>query len=85
MTWLFGALKTRLGQAVSAVLAVLAALGLAWARGRSAARKKAKTEALEDEVEAHDRINHADTGADLGDDERLERLRRLGHGDWNSD
>jgi hypothetical protein len=80
-----GALKTRLGQAVSAVLALLAALGVAWARGRSAARKKAKTEALENEIEAHDRINRADTGADLSDDDRLERLRRLGHGDWNGD
>jgi hypothetical protein len=85
MTWILGALKTRLGQAVSAVLALLAALGVAWAKGRSEARKKAKTEALENEVEAHDRINRADTGADLGDDERLERLRRLGHGDWNGD
>jgi hypothetical protein len=82
MTWLLTALRTRLGRAAALALAFLAALGLAWKKGHSRARSEAQKDALENEVEAHDRINRAETGADVDDDERVERLSRIGRGDW---
>lgn len=84
MTWIIAALRTKLGQAVALALAVLAALGIARSRWRSQGRTEARRKQKERELEAHDRINDADTGNNLTDDERIERLRRL-DGDWRSD
>ena len=39
MTWVFLALRSKLGQAVGAVLAILAAVGAARLKGRSEGRK----------------------------------------------
>jgi len=92
MTWLWAikavargvlaALRTRLGQAVALVLAVLAALGLARQRWRSQGRSQAEQEAKDKELEAHDRINDADTGIGASDSERIKRLRDL-EKHWN--
>lgn len=38
-------------------------------------RANERNATLQNEVEAHDRINRADTGANLSDDERVKRLR----------
>lgn len=74
-----------MGQAVGAALAILAALGLAFAKGRSTARNTAERDKLEKEVKAHDRINDAETGVGATDAERIKRLRKRGGGDWSGD
>jgi len=50
------------------------ALASIWLGGRKAGKTAAKIETLKDEVEAHERINKADVGAGLSDDQRIERL-----------
>jgi hypothetical protein len=75
-------ISSRLGRAVSAALAFVAALGAAYLKGRSRGRTDARQDAQEKELEAHDRINEADTGSGATDAERRERLRHLSD-DWS--
>lgn len=49
-------------------------IGGAFLAGRRDAKKAAQVDALENEVEAHDRITKADTGLGLSDDDRIARL-----------
>lgn len=71
-----------------ALLAALAfALGVMGIRSASLSnrleRAKATAKAQKEELEIHDRINKADTGAGLSDDDRIARLRDFAkrHGD----
>lgn len=54
--------------------AVLVVVGGAFLAGRRDAKKAAQVDALENEVEAHARLNKADTGLGLSDDDRIARL-----------
>jgi hypothetical protein len=63
LEWLWAALAGAVG-----LLAV-------WLGGRRSAKTAAKIETLKSEVQAHDRITNADTGAGLSDDQRIDRLR----------
>ena len=61
---------------IAAATAIAGALGL-YFKGRSDANTKRKADELKQEVKAHERINEADTGAGLDDDQRRERLRQF--------
>ena len=74
-------ITSRMGRAVSAALAFLAALGAAYLKGRSQARSEARRKAQEKELEAHERINEADIGIGASDAERTKRLRDMAD-DW---
>jgi len=82
MTWLWAVLQSKLGRVGVLVLAALAGLGLAYRRGSNAADDRHEREALENEVEAHDRINHAQTGDTLDDAGRRQWLRKYGSNDY---
>ena len=58
---------------------VAALLGLvgSYFKGRADARKDAALGAAKADLKAHERMNDADTGADLTDEQRVERLRDL--------
>ena len=60
-----------------AVAITSAFLGAVWLffKGRSDAKKDQQIQEYERDLTAHERMNHADTGADLDDDARRERLR----------
>lgn len=79
MTWLIDLILGPVGAALGGLL-TLAAVFFA---GKSNQKKANKIDDLENEVEAHDRINRAKTGDALDDDERLKRLSRIGRGEWN--
>lgn len=68
-----------IARAVAKIAAVaLAVLTFgAWQRrqGRKLAEANASLEALQAERKTHERINNADTGAGLDDDQRIDRLR----------
>ena len=53
------------------------ALAATWLGGRMSAKTAAKLDAAKQELKAHDRITNADTGDDLSDAERVERLRSI--------
>ena len=59
------------------------ALASIWLGGRKSGQTAAKIDKLQDEVEAHERITNANTGAGLSDDQRIERLHQYAkrHGD----
>jgi hypothetical protein len=61
---------------IAAVTAIAGALGL-YFKGRADAKAKRKADELKQEVKAHERINKADTGAGLDDDQRIDRLREF--------
>lgn len=71
--------------AIGRTLAKIGALVLAvltfgaWNRRHGAKAQKAKQDAADAkaEREAHERINRADTGAGLDDDQRIDRLREF--------
>ena len=65
-----------LKRAVAWLLAGLVAFAGIWGLAKRDARREAKTETLQDEVQAHDRITNADTGGGLSDDQRIDRLRQ---------
>jgi len=69
-----------------AVAAGLAIAGLAalYAKWRSDVRAAVVRRRLQDEVDAHDRINNADTGVGATDAERIKRLQHLGQ-QWDRD
>lgn len=79
---IWAALKSRIGRALAAAGAFLALLGAAWLKGRSQAKQDAERDKLQNEVDAHDRINRAETGANLDDAQRVDRLRKMGRGEW---
>jgi hypothetical protein len=66
-------------RAIGAALAGLLALWAYGARkkreGASAARSEAAAKAAKETIEAHERINNADTGIGATDSERIDRLR----------
>ena len=62
---------------LAALGAGIAALAASWLGGRKSGKTAAKIETLKEELKAHDRINKADTGADLSDEQRIERLRSI--------
>ena len=66
-----------------AIAAGAIALAATWLGGRKAGKTAAKIDKLQDEVEAHERITNANTGAGLSDDQRIERLHQYAkrHGD----
>ena len=79
MTWAF--LTTPIARAIAkiggVILAVLTFGAYQRHRGAQAARDKQAAADAKADQEAHERINNADTGADLDDDARAERLREF--------
>jgi hypothetical protein len=67
----------RLKLYAAAILAALAAAFGIYAKGRADAKAKRAVKDLKQEVQTHDRINQADTGAGLSDDDRIARLREF--------
>ena len=70
MTWAFAFLRTKYGMGL--VLALVAGIGYYgltqyW---KAQGRADVEQEALKDELEAHERINNAETGSGATDDER---------------
>ncbi len=61
---------------IAAATTIAGALGL-YFKGRADAKAKRKADELKQEVKAHERINEADTGAGLDDDQRIDRLREF--------
>jgi len=63
---------------------ILAAIGafIVWVLRMD--RKGQKADDLQEDVDAHDRISKAPTGADLSDDDRMRRLQQLGQ-QWDRD
>lgn len=68
---------------LAAGLAAIVGIVGSYMKGRSDATAKARVKDLKVDLEAHERMNHADLGADATDDERIDRLRRFAakHGD----
>ena len=62
---------------LAAILAAAAGALAIYLRGSRDQKAKAKGDKLKQEVQAHDRINQADTGANLSDGERIDRLREF--------
>lgn len=58
------------------VALVLGALGL-YTKGRVDSARRRKLDKAQDDLEAHGRMNHADTGDDLSDGERRKRLHDI--------
>ena len=75
--WL--ALNGKIKVWIAAIGAFCAALGLAYLRGQKSAANKV----VKKELQAHGRINEADTGIGATDAERIERLQRMGK-QWDS-
>jgi membrane protein DedA with SNARE-associated domain len=61
----------------AAILAAFAGAFALYAKGRADAKARHVVKDLKQEVQTHDRINKADTGAGLSDDERIDRLREF--------
>jgi hypothetical protein len=58
------------------IAALVGAVGL-YFKGRADAKAKADKRDMQEELQAHDRITKADTGADLDDAGRVARLREF--------
>lgn len=52
-------------------------IGGAWLAGGRSAKQADKIDDLENEVEGHERLNKANTGAGISDDERIARLSKF--------
>lgn len=70
-------LPARLKLWAYAIGASLAAAWAIYAKGRADQRAREVTRDMREDIKAHERINQADTGAGLNDDERRERLREF--------
>ncbi len=80
MTWLIqlflgNRIVRLIGAALVAVAGVLGYGALKKREGRVEARSEAEAARAKADQEAHERMNDADTGADLDDAGRVERLR----------
>lgn len=62
---------------LAALGALVAALAMAYLKGRADKSADARKDQLEMEIDAHERINHADTGGGATDSERIKRLREM--------
>jgi hypothetical protein len=73
----------RIRMMLAAIGAVLAAFVVAYFKGRADSAMVAQNQRLKSEMDAHERINDADTGGGATDVERIKRLRemaaKLGH------
>jgi hypothetical protein len=69
----WAALQSRVGQVAAALVAVLAALGIAYAKGRQSATERAKARAAEEEQKGRRRADAA--AADAARDDVADRLR----------
>jgi hypothetical protein len=61
----------------SAMVALIVAFVAAYLKGRGDSAARAETQKLEAEIDAHERINDADTGGGATDGERIKRLRDM--------
>jgi hypothetical protein len=57
--------------------ALMVALTMAYFNGRANGAIKAKNQRLKAEIDAHERINDADTGGGATDIERIKRLQHM--------
>lgn len=62
---------------LAALGALIAAFVAAYLKGRGDSAARAETQKLEAEIDAHERINDADTGGGATDGERIKRLRDM--------
>jgi hypothetical protein len=62
---------------LAALGALVAALAMAYLKGRADKSADAGKDQLEMEIDAHERINDADTGGGATDGERIKRLREM--------
>lgn len=62
---------------LAALGALIAALFAAYLKGRGDSAARAETQKLKAEIDAHERINDADTGGGATDGERIKRLRDM--------
>lgn len=61
----------------SAMVALIVAFVAAYLKGRGDSAARAETQKLKAEIDAHERINDADTGGGATDGERIKRLRDM--------
>lgn len=57
--------------------ALITAFLTAYLKGRSDSAARAENQQLKSEIDAHERINDADTGGGATDSERIKRLREM--------
>ena len=62
---------------LAALGALIAAFVAAYLKGRGDSAARAETQKLEAEIDAHERINDADTGGGATAGERIKRLRDM--------
>ena len=62
---------------LAAAGALVAAFAMAYFKGRSDSATKAENKQLKSEIDAHERINEADTGGGATDGERIKRLHEM--------
>lgn len=62
---------------LAALGALVVAIAMAYLKGRADKSADARKDQLEMEVDAHERINDADTGGGATDSERIKRLREM--------
>lgn len=62
---------------LAALVALVSALAMAYLKGRADKSEDARRDQLEMEIDAHERINDADTGGGATDGERIKRLRDM--------
>ncbi len=62
---------------LAAAGALIAAFAMAYFKVRSDRAAKAENKQLKSEIDAHERINKADTGGGATDGERIKRLRDM--------
>lgn len=60
---------------LAGLVALLASMGAAWLMGKANGALRAKNRGLQDEVDAHDRINEADLGIGASDADNQRWLR----------
>jgi hypothetical protein len=62
---------------LAALGALIVAFVAAYLKGRGDSAARAENQKLEAEIDAHERINDADTGGGATDGERIKRLRDM--------
>ena len=61
----------------AAVVALIGAFVVAYFKGRRDSSMVLENQQLKSEIDAHERINNADTGGGATDSERIKRLREM--------